>query len=335
MSTGYNFLDMLMGRPRPQQNTMGMSQDPRKLFSPLRKAGIAADALVLRGYGTGQQLREQGLQEAQFELAQNQRQDTIKGLQQRAAAGDKTAEQVLMAVQNRSLSPSDAMKIYFREKFNRTGTTKPAKIQMYEYAINTLGKTPEEAEIFANTAPTTTINTGATIEKMMAEEGIKYTNQLYAKADTANAFKSTIDRQLDLLDDPNFDAGTGSSLITNAKGLLARFGLEGAEPASNQEFVALMNRQILNSLGGSLGVGVSNADVQFLQRMTANPDMSPRAIERMLLAAKALLRREEELRGYARQWMTENNVTYISDPYKFRDDAKKFFDDKPLEFPRG
>lgn len=335
MSTGYNFLDMLMGKPRPQQNNMGMSQDPRQLFSPLRKAGIAADALVLRGYGTGKQLREQGLQEAQFELAQNQRQDTIKGLQQRAAAGDKTAEQVLMAVQNRSLSPSDAMKIYFREKFNRTGTTKPAKIQMYEYAINTLGKTPEEAEIFANTAPTTTINTGATIEKMMAEEGIKYTNQLYAKADTANAFKSTIDRQLDLLDDPNFDAGTGSSLITGAKGLLARFGLEGAEPASNQEFVALMNRQILNSLGGSLGVGVSNADVQFLQRMTANPDMSPRAIERMLLAAKALLRREEELRAYARQWMTENNVTYISDPYKFRDDAKKFFDDKPLEFPRG
>ena len=124
-------------------------------------------------------------------------------------------------------------------------------------------------------------------------------------------------------------------MITGAKGLLARFGLEGAEPASNQEFVALMNRQILNSLGGSLGVGVSNADVIFLQNMTANPDMSPRAIERMLLAAKALLRREEELRGYARQWMTENNVTYISDPYKFRDDAKKFFDDKPLEFPRG
>ena len=61
MSTGYNFLDMLMGKPRPEQNTMGMNQDPRQLFSPLRKAGIAADALVLRGYGTGQQLREQGL----------------------------------------------------------------------------------------------------------------------------------------------------------------------------------------------------------------------------------------------------------------------------------
>tara|TARA_X000001036_G_scaffold428740_1_gene458945 strand:+ start:1534 stop:2541 length:1008 start_codon:yes stop_codon:yes gene_type:complete len=335
MSTGYNFLDMLMGKQRPQQDgALGM-QRPEQLFSPLRKAGIAADSLILRGYGQGKNLREQGIQQAQFQQQQNQRTDTIKSLEQRAAAGDALAGQILTAVKNRSLSVSDAMKIYFNQKFNKTGSKVPSKIQMYEYAINQLGKTPEEAEIFANTAPTTTINTGATIEKMMAEEGIKYTNQLYSKADTANAFKSTIDRQLDLLDDPNFDAGTGSALITGAKGLLQRFGLEGAEPASNQEFVALMNRQILNSLGGSLGVGVSNADVMFLQKMTANPDMSPRAIERMLLAAKAMLKREEELRGYARQWMTENNVTYISDPYKFRDDAKKFFDNKPLEFPRG
>jgi hypothetical protein len=335
MSTGYNFLDMLMGKQRPQQDgALGM-QRPEQLFSPLRKAGIAADSLILRGYGQGKNLREQGIQQAQFQQQQNQRTDTIKSLEQRAAAGDALAGQILTAVKNRSLSVSDAMKIYFNQKFNKTGSKVPSKIQMYEYAINQLGKTPEEAEIFANTAPITTINTGATIEKMMAEEGIAYTNQLYSKADTANAFKSTIDRQLDLIDDPNFDAGTGSALITGAKGLLQRFGLEGAEPASNQEFVALMNRQILNSLGGSLGVGVSNADVMFLQKMTANPDMSPRAIERMLLAAKAMLRREEELRGYARQWMTENNVTYISDPYKFRDDAKQFFDDKPLEFPRG
>ena len=93
MSTGYNFLDMLMGKPRPEQNTMGMSQDPRQLFSPLRKAGIAADSLVLRGYGTGQQLREQGIQQAQFQQQQNQRTDTIKSLEQRAAAGDALAGQ--------------------------------------------------------------------------------------------------------------------------------------------------------------------------------------------------------------------------------------------------
>lgn len=345
MSTGYNFIDMLLGRPRPQQpnNSDGSFgvQDPMKLFSPLRKAGIAADSLVLRGYGTGQQLREQGLQEAQFAMAQNQRADTIKALRQRAATGDAVAEKVLMAVENRSLLPADAMKIYFREKFAKPDTTFTMK------KGSELGMTGENADKYFNFGSDGSIKTiggggmnitnklGETIETLMAKEGMQYTSDLYKKADTAASFKGTIDRQLAILDDPNFDAGTGSFLITGAKGLLQRFGLEGADPSSNQEFVALMNQQILNLVGGSLGVGVSNSDVIFLQNMTANPDMSPRAIERMLLAAKALLKREEELRGYARQWMTENNVRYINDPFKFRDDAKQFFDDKPLEFPRG
>ena len=90
MSTGYNFIDMLMGRPRPQQpnNSDGSFgvQRPEQLFSPFRKAGIAADSLILRGYGQGKNLREQGIQQAQFQQQQNQRTDTIKSLEQRAAA---------------------------------------------------------------------------------------------------------------------------------------------------------------------------------------------------------------------------------------------------------
>ena len=55
---------------------------------------------------------------------------------------------------------------------------------------------------------------GETIETLMAKEGMQYTSDLYKKADTAASFKDTIDRQLAILDDPNFDAGTGSFLIT-------------------------------------------------------------------------------------------------------------------------
>ena len=121
MSTGYNFIDMLMGRPRPQQpnNSTGNFgvQDPMKLFSPLRKAGIAADALILSGYGQGKQLRDQGLQEAQFAMAANTRQDTIKALKQRAAAGDRVAAQLVTAVENNSIKPSEAMKILFNQMF--------------------------------------------------------------------------------------------------------------------------------------------------------------------------------------------------------------------------
>tara|TARA_B100001939_G_scaffold348162_1_gene373338 strand:+ start:4286 stop:5773 length:1488 start_codon:yes stop_codon:yes gene_type:complete len=324
-----NLLSMLQGG----LGNLMKPQDENELFTRGERFAMALDPLIHPNFRQGDAIAKRAAASKQFRMQQGAQNRTAAVLKQAADAGDEVAAKILLAVENKLIPASEAMKLYYKEKFSKSD--KPAKVQMYEYALNTLGKTPEEAEVFADTAAKTTINTGATIERLMAEQGIEYTNKLYSKADTAAAFRSTLDRQLALLDDPNFDAGAGSFLITGAKSLLNRFGFEGADPSSNQEFVALMNQQILNNLGGSLGVGVSNADVMFLEKMTANPDMSPKAIERMLLAAKALLRREEELRAYARKWMNDNNVNYISDPYKFRDDAKKYFDNKPLEFPRG
>lgn len=329
MSTGYNFLDMLMGKPRPQQNTMGMSEDPRKLFSPLRKAGIAADALVLRGYGTGQQLREQGLQEAQFELAQNQRADTIKGLKQRAAAGDKTAEQVLMAVQNRSLSPSDAMKIYFREKFNRTGTTTPAKIQMYEYAVNKLGKTPEEAEIFANTAPTTNINTQQNYEnKAIVDRGLEFTDKLLDAGELARRGQLNTRKQIQLINDPNFDAGAGNELVVLGKRILNRLGMvPDSEISSNEQFITYMRSDVLTKLGGSLGVGISASDVDYLNDMVANPSMTKQAMRDILFAADQLYQRQIDIVNFAYEYMDRTGDQFIRNRNDFNRQLRDRFGD--------
>ena len=327
MSTGYNFLDMLMGRPRPQQNTMGMSQDPRKLFSPLRKAGIAADSLVLRGYGTGKQLREQGLQEAQFELAQNQRQDTIQALKQRSAAGDKVAGQVLMAVENRSLSPSDAMKIYFREKFNRTGTTTPAKIQMYEYAVNKLGKTPEEAEIFANTAPTTNINTQQNYEnKALVDRGLQFTDRLLEAGELAKRSQFNTRKQIQLINDPSFDAGAGSELVVLGKRILNRLGMvPDSEISSNEQFITYMRNDVLNKLGGSLGVGISASDVDYLDKMVANPSMTKQAMRDILFAADQLYQRQIDIVNFAYEYMNRTGDQFIRDRNKFNQELQDKF----------
>ena len=323
MSTGYNFIDMLLGRPRPQQpnNSDGSFgvQDPMKLFSPLRKAGIAADALVLSGYGTGEQLREQGLQEAQFALAQNQRQDTITALKQRAAKGDTVAGQVLMAVENRSLLPADAMKIYFREKFNRTGTTTPAKIQMYEYAINELGKTPEEAEIFANTAPTTNINTQQNYEnKVTIDRAIKTTDELLEAGELARRSQANTRRQIELINDPNFDAGAGNELVVLGKRILNRLGIiPDSEISSNEQFITYMRKDVLNQLGGSLGVGISASDVDYLDNMVANPSMTKKAMRDILFAADALYQRQIDIVNFANEYMIEKGDQFIRNPVEF------------------
>ncbi len=323
MSTGYNFLDMLMGKPRPEQNNMGMSQDPRQLFSPLRKAGIAADSLILRGYGQGKNLREQGLQEAQFELAQNQRQDTIKGLQQRAAAGDRAAASLLMAVQNRSLTPSDAMKIYFREKFNRTGTTTPAKIQMYEYAKNVLGKSEEEAEIFANTAPTTNINLGAKEGEMLMKDGAEATKRIMGDYQNSRKAANNIALQRSLLQNQDFRSGFGADFIMNTKKLFAQLGFGDAGVSSNEQFQAITNQQVLDRLGGSLGVGVSQGDVDFMLDMVSNLSMTKEGITTYLMIqeimAEQLNREYNFMVNYIKKQDADlgRQTGFIQNPYMF------------------
>lgn len=333
MSTGYNFLDMLMGRPRPQQpnnrdGSFGV-QRPEQLFSPLRKAGIAADAVVLRGYGQGKNLREQGLQEAQFKMAQNQRQDTIKALQQRAAAGDKVAAQVVMAVENRSLSPSDAMKIYFGEKFNRTGTKQPAKIQMYEYAINVLGKTPEEAEIFANTAPTTNINTQQNYEnKAIVDRGLEFTDKLLDAGELARRSQLNTRKQIQLINDPNFDAGAGNQLVVLGKRILNRLGMvPDSEISSNEQFITYMRSDVLNKLGGSLGVGISASDVDYLNDMVANPSMTKQAMRDILFAADALYQRQIDIVNFAYEYMDRTGDQFIRNRNDFNRELKDRFGD--------
>ena len=282
---------------------------------------------MLRGYGTGQQLREQGLQEAQFELAQNQRADTIKGLQQRAAAGDKTAEQVLMAVQNRSLSPSDAMKIYFREKFNRTGTTTPAKIQMYEYAVKVLGKTPEEAEIFANTAPTTNINTQQNYEnRVTIDRAISTTDKLLEAGELARRSQANTRRQIELINDPNFDAGAGNELVVLGKRILNRLGMvPDSEISSNEQFITYMRKDVLNQLGGSLGVGISASDVEYLDNMVANPSMTKQAMRDILFAADALYQRQIDIVNFANEYMIERGDQFIRNPVEFNQQLQAKF----------
>jgi len=320
---------MLMGKPRPEQNTMGMSEDPRQLFSPLRKAGIAADSLVLRGYGTGQQLREQGLQEAQFELAQNQRQDTMKALQQRAAAGDKIAEKVLMAVQNRSLSPPDAMKIYYREKFAKPDTTFSMK------SGAELGMTGENANKFFNVGTDGSVKSigsgginitnklGEEEGKMLMKDGAETTKRIMGDYQNAQKAATNIALQRQMINSEDFRSGFGSDFITNTKKLFAQLGFGSAGVSTNETFRNIANQQVLDRLGGSLGVGVSEGDLAFMRQMVANLDMTKEGITEYLMIQEIMA--EHINREY--KFMTEyiknqdqalgRQTGFVQNPYMF------------------
>ena len=320
--SNFNFLDMLMGKAN-----QATQRDPNQLLSPAKRFGKGLDALVLRGYGIGDQIVEQANKQAAFDLQNRQRQDTITALKQRADSGDKVAAQVLMAVENKSLQPSDAMKIYFREKFNRTGTTTPAKIQMYEYAVNVLGKTPEEAEIFANTSPTTNINTQQNYEnKALVDRGLEFTDRLLEAGELAKRSQFNTRKQIQLINDPSFDAGAGSELVVLGKRILNRLGMvPDSEIASNEQFITYMRNDVLNKLGGSLGVGISASDVEYLDNMVANPSMTKQAMRDILFAADALYERQIEIVNFAYEYMNRTGDQFIRDRNKFNQELQDKF----------
>lgn len=320
--SNYNFLDMLMGKAN-----QATQKDPNQLLSPAKRFGKGLDALVLRGYGIGDQIVEQANKQTAFDLQSRQRQDTLTALKQRADSGDKVAAQVLMAVENRSLQPSDAMKIYFREKFNRTGTTTPAKIQMYEYAKNVLGKSPEEAEIFANTAPTTNINTQQNYEnKALVDRGLKFTDALLDAGELAKRSQFNTRKQIQLINDPSFDAGAGNELVVLGKRVLNRLGMvPDSEIASNEQFITYMRSDVLNKLGGSLGVGISASDVDYLNNMVANPNMTKQAMRDILFAADALYQRQIEIVDFANDYMNRTGNQFIRDRNKFNQELQDKF----------
>ena len=309
---------MLMGKPRPQQNTMGMSQDPRQLFSPLRKAGIAADALVLRGYGTGQQLREQGLQEAQFEMAQNQRADTIKALQQRAAAGDKIAEKVLMAVQNRSLTPSDAMKIYYREKFAKPDTTFSMK------KGSELGMTGENANKFFNVGTDGSVKSigggginitnklGEEKGKLMLNKGYEATEKIYNAYTAAQKTLENIQLQKSLMNNSDFRSGFGAEAIAQVQKLFETLGFGNANVSSMENFRATSRQQVLDRLGGSLGVGVSGSDVDFMLGMVASLDMTKEGISEFLMIQELISEGEKRAFDFTNDYIARQDAALVA-----------------------
>lgn len=320
--SNFNFLDMLMGKAN-----QATQRDPNQLLSPAKRFGKGLDALVLRGYGIGDQIVNQANKQAAFDLQNRQRQDTMTALKQRADSGDKVAAQVLMAVENRSLQPSDAMKIYFREKFNRTGTTTPAKIQMYEYAVNVLGKTPEEAEIFANTSPTTNINTQQNYEnKALVDRGLQFTDRLLEAGELAKRSQFNTRKQIQLINDPSFDAGAGSELVVLGKRILNRLGMvPDSEISSNEQFITYMRNDVLNKLGGSLGVGISASDVDYLDKMVANPSMTKQAMRDILFAADQLYQRQIDIVNFAYEYMNRTGDQFIRDRNKFNQELQEKF----------
>lgn len=278
MSRNYNFLDYLMGNARPQPN----NQRPDQLFSPLRRAGIAADALILRGYGQGDKLRESSLQETAYKKEQNTRNDTIKMFQQRAAAGDSTAAQILQGLQSGSLTVKDAMSLYYGEMFKKDTST--SFMQNYKYLTEELGMSQEDALAKAGkvTGGNTTIDMSGKGDQSKFAEGDA--EKLVAISNIgldAGGTLNRINRLEGLLQ--NIDTGLGTTI----QSIAGRFGIQTEGLGNIQAAEALINSLVPMQRPKGSGP-MSDKDLALFQRSLPSLINSPEGNQLIINTMKGI-----------------------------------------------
>jgi hypothetical protein len=111
-----------------------------------------------------------------------------------------------------------------------------------------------------------------------------------------------------LIDNPNLYSGTGSQAVTQFRRAAASFGLGDTSKLGPDElFDKLANRLVVDTAGGSLGTGFSNADRSFIQGTVANRDFSKEGNRAILDALTRVEQRKGEIAKMARAYASKHN----------------------------
>lgn len=155
------------------------------------------------------------------------------------------------------------------------------------------------------------IQEGEGIGKGFAEDYTK----IQQRSASATKTLTTLQRMSQLADSA-FE-GAAAPALQYARSMLASVGLPSATVKAGEEFSALANKLTLDAQNGSLGAGVSNADVQFIQNI--NPNLSHTAAGRkeIITTMTALAKRDQEVAREAVNYRRANGSmdgfqTYIA-----------------------
>jgi len=324
-------------------------------LSPIQRFGAGLDALIMPEMRMGEQIRERGAQQ----LASQRRNATIQELEKRANAGDAVAQRYLQGIQSGALDMKTGFAGYLnevaaderaqREMNMRMALAKASEAKKTTYKsmtgeqINAMMGTNLPADKLFNLASDgkvtqvggAGINIGGqekefdkSMGKFYAERNINMANDASAAVDALN----TIQVQRNLTQDPSFRSGAGQELFNNASSLLAQLGIGEADIASGEAFRAFASQSVLDALGGSLGTGVSNADVTFINNTVANLSNTGAGIQTILDIREKLYRRKLETAELARQWMADNNTQFLDQ--RWDQYIAKWNDENPI-FPNA
>ena len=304
--------------PDPQQGgLLGFFQRMRKPneqtgLSPFQRFGAALDPLILPQMRAGQQIREQGAQR----VAQGNKNKTIQFLQQKASQGDTVAAQILAGLENNSLSVKDAMSLYYNQVFAKPKETFRT---MTGAQVNEMtGSSLPEDQLFnvSTTGKISKVGAGDTIiggsekawEKGIGDLGVKTLTKIQDDAASAVDMIGQSRVLKALMNDPDFKSGALTEPVIAFKKVIEALGGDPANVGSQEAFQAVTAQLILDKMGGSLGVGFSEGDRKFVERMAPALSTSELGNQLILKMNTAVAERKIEINNFANQYIEQNGM---------------------------
>lgn len=128
----------------------------------------------------------------------------------------------------------------------------------------------------------------------------------FEEADKARKSIGTVGVMRQLQDVTVTGPGTDNPLMQAGKKALIASGFASPETVAafdkQQLFQALATQNTMQMLGGSVGAGTSNSDVEFVNRMTANTGNDPKVNKALLGAQEKLADRSQAIAIEAARW---------------------------------
>lgn len=181
---------------------------------------------------------------------------------------------------------------------------------MAEYQYSQRDPSFAQYQLNQKRASATNVNVGSEkgYDKTVGEGYAKRFLDVQDGAQSAQRAMNALDVMEQSMNDPGFYSGTGAGAVANLKRLGAALGMEGADGIDSIEtFNALSKQAALDSMGGSLGSGFSNADRDFVTGQVPTLDNSPQGNKALIGIQRKLNQRKQEVAQLARQYAQQNN----------------------------
>ena len=236
---------------------------------------------------------------------------TIDYFQKKADAGDDLAATMLGALTTQQIDPASAISTYISESTRATKDTRSTSEKDYDRAVaggyegsfmDFLQAKKKEFNVDINTA-------GADdFSKALMKEMAKRYETYQDEADAAERTMSNLTLMDNIARQDDFYSGFGAETLLSARRAAVAFGADPDLVSDAETFNKIAKDSALQVMGGSLGVGFSNADREFVEAMVPNITNTIEGNRKIIAVQKKLQNRKIQLARLAEQYVDQNGT---------------------------